>query len=90
MDFIDCETNARVLEGVTIPFSGEYSQPRDQTPVSCIAGRFFTIWTTGEAPNTSSGPAYAPALREAGIWGLSPQYWHLDKHLLEQQNAEKL
>ena len=26
------------------------SQPRDQTPVSHIAGRFFTIWATREAP----------------------------------------
>ena len=34
---------ARILEQVGIPFSGESSQPRDQTLVSCIAGRFFTI-----------------------------------------------
>ena len=27
---------ARMLEWVAIPFSGESSQPRDQTPVSCI------------------------------------------------------
>ena len=53
VDFIDCDTNARVLEWITIPFSRGYSQPRDQTPVSCIAGRFFTIWTTREAPNIS-------------------------------------
>ena len=26
------------------------SQPRDQTPVSHIAGRFFTVWATREAP----------------------------------------
>ena len=25
-------------------------QPRDQTWVSCIAGRFFTVWATREAP----------------------------------------
>ena len=34
---------ARILEWVAIPFSRGYSQPRDQTRVSCIAGRFFTI-----------------------------------------------
>ena len=34
---------ARILECVAIPFSRESSQPRDQTQVSCIAGRFFTI-----------------------------------------------
>ena len=32
-----------------IPFSRRSSQPRDQTQVSCIAGRFFTIWAAREA-----------------------------------------
>ena len=40
---------ARILEWVAIPFSGGSSQPRDRTRVSCIAGRFFTIWATKEA-----------------------------------------
>ena len=42
---------ARILEWVAIPFSGESSWPRDQTQVSCIAGRFFTIWATRDAHN---------------------------------------
>ena len=33
---------ARILEWVTFPFSRRSSQPRDQTEVSCIAGRSFT------------------------------------------------
>jgi len=33
---------ARILEWVAFPFTRESSQPRDQTQVSCIAGRFFT------------------------------------------------
>ena len=33
---------ARILEWVAFPFSRGSSQPRDQTQVSCIAGRFFT------------------------------------------------
>ena len=33
---------ARILEWVAIPFSRRSSQPRDQTQVSHIAGRFFT------------------------------------------------
>ena len=41
---------ARILEWVAIPLSRGSSQPRDQTWVSHIAGRFFTIWTTREAP----------------------------------------
>ena len=39
--------HSRILEWVAIPFSRRSSQPRDQTQVSCIAGRFFTIWATG-------------------------------------------
>ena len=39
---------ARIVEWVAIPFSRESSWPRDQTQVSCIAGRFFTIWATIE------------------------------------------
>ena len=39
----------RILEWVAIPFSRGSSQPRDWTPVSCIAGRFFTVWDTREA-----------------------------------------
>ena len=36
----------RILEWVAYPFSRGSSQPRDWTQVSCIAGRFFTIWAT--------------------------------------------
>ena len=41
---------ARILEWVAIPFCKGSSQPRDWTWVSCIAGRFFTVWATREAP----------------------------------------
>ena len=37
-------SQARILERVAISFS------RDWTQVSCISGRFFTIWATGKAP----------------------------------------
>ena len=43
-------SQARMLERVAIPFSRGSSQPRDQTEISHIAGRFFTIWATREAP----------------------------------------
>ena len=39
---------ARILEWIAIPFSRNSSQRRDWTLVSCIAGRFFTIWATGK------------------------------------------
>ena len=40
---------ARILEWVAIPFSRGSSQSRDQTWVSCIADRFFSISATKEA-----------------------------------------
>ena len=40
---------AIILEWVAIPFSRESSWPRDWIYVSCIAGKFFTIWATREA-----------------------------------------
>ena len=40
---------ARILERVAFPFSTGSSQPRDQTQVSRIAGKFFTSWATREA-----------------------------------------
>ena len=39
---------ARVLEWVAISFSRGSSWPRDQTQVSCTAGRHITIWATWE------------------------------------------
>ena len=49
---------ARILEWVAVPFSKGSSWPRDQTPVSHIAGRLFAIWATREAPKHSIILAY--------------------------------
>ena len=52
-DPMDCTVHGtlqgRILEWVAFPFSRGSSQPRDQTQVSRIAGRFFTSWATREA-----------------------------------------
>ena len=37
---------ARILEWVATPFCRGSPQPRGRTGVSCVAGRFFTIWAT--------------------------------------------
>ena len=37
---------AKILEWVAIPFSGESSQSKDRTQVSCIASEFFIVWAT--------------------------------------------
>ena len=39
---------ARILEWVAVSFSRGSSQLRDQTQVSCIVGRHFTVWATRE------------------------------------------
>ena len=51
---------ARVLEWVAISFPRRSSQPRDGTPVSCTAGRRFTVWAI-----------WYHRLSENGINGLS-------------------
>ena len=43
---------ARILEWVAPPSPGRwFSWGRDRTHVSCVAGRFFTVWTTKKAPH---------------------------------------
>ena len=44
---------ARILEWVAMPSSRESSQSRDRNQVSCIAGGFFKVWATREAPKYS-------------------------------------
>ena len=39
--------------GLPFPSPGDLPWPRDQTRVSCIAGRHFTIWPTREAQRLS-------------------------------------
>ena len=49
---------AKILEWIAIPFSRGSSLPKDQTLISCIADRFFTIWATREAQSTENHPPY--------------------------------
>ena len=44
----------RILQWVAMLSSGGSSWSRDRTRVSCIAGRFFTIWATREALNATN------------------------------------
>ena len=45
---------ARILEWIATPFSRGSRRPRDRTLVSCISGRFFTVWATGKSSSTQS------------------------------------
>ena len=60
---------ARILEWVAVLFSRGSSPPRDQTQVAHIAGGFFTVWATREAPNLRR--FYKQ--RERGITSVSTQ-----------------
>ena len=53
---------ARMLEWVVLPFSRASSWPRDRTWVSRIAGRFFTVWATREAPNSDQAHLFLESL----------------------------
>ena len=61
-DLMDCSLpgsihgifQARILEWVAISFSRGSSRPRDQTRVSCIAGRHFTVWATNKGVSLES------------------------------------
>ena len=57
----------RVLEWVAIAFSMGSSRPRDQTQVSCIACRCFTIWATGK-------PIALPKLLQSCSWFITHLY----------------
>ena len=65
---------SRILEWVAFPFSKGSSQPRDQTQVSLISGRFFISWDTREALEYWSGyPISTPGhLPDPGIELESP------------------
>ena len=47
-------SQVRILEWVAISFSRASSWPRDQTQISCIAGRLFTTWANQGSPIIST------------------------------------
>ena len=76
---------ARILECVEISFSRRSSRPRNQTQVSCIAGRFFTSEPPGKrhlcpwnflGKNTGMG-CHALLQEIFPTQGLNPYLFHL-------------
>ena len=59
---------------IAIPFSRGSSWPRDQTQVSCIAGRFFTIWGS---PYTHTHTHVAYILEESMSIHFSTLAWKI-------------
>ena len=45
------QESPRILKLVAHPFSSGSSWPRNQTGISCTAGKFFTSWATREGPS---------------------------------------
>ena len=65
---------ASILKWVAIPFSRGSSRPTDRTWVSCLTGRFFTVWAAREAkllvhpkPNSILGPKSSWLLRALAV-----------------------
>ena len=56
---------ARILEWIAIPFSRGSSQPGDRIQVSCIAGRFFTVWAAGNSCDACHNRGYLTPKRSA-------------------------
>ena len=52
----------RILEWVAMPSSRGSSQPRDWTQVPCVAGGFFSVWATREAPTSHRDLICGPVL----------------------------
>ena len=66
---------ARILEWVASSFSRGSSWPRDPTQVSCIAGRFFTIWAKApgyleEDLNLLLYPSYLAQVRNIDVMNI--------------------
>ena len=51
LDQLSHKGSPRILEWVAYSFSSRLFQTRNQTRVSCMAGRFFTSWAMREAWN---------------------------------------
>ena len=69
---------ARVLEWTAISFSRGSSRPRNQTWVSRIAGRCFTVWATREA-HAWLGNFYFFLLRTEVIFSIWNKNWRTDR-----------
>ena len=62
---------ARILEWIAIPFSRGSYRHRDWTWVSCIAGRFFTVWATHSLPlKTEEMLSFACHFLSVDCWSL--------------------
>ena len=80
--------------GLPFPSPGESSRPRDRkTPVSYVAGRFFTIWATRENKLSLGTSLAVQWLRlctpTSGATGSIPGLGNKNPHATERSKKEK-
>ena len=80
--------------GLPFPYPGGSSRPRDQTQVSCTAGRLFTIWATREALHFINFPSLSFFPGKAAQWALKkllPEYrWRNKNHMAQRVDMASL
>ena len=70
---------ARILEFVAISSFRGSSQSRNQTWISCTAGRFFTMWATGESGDPGKEQNSEILQAASSLWQASvSSCWDLD------------
>ena len=78
----------RILEWVANLWSRGSSWPRNQTRVSCIAGRFFTSWAMREAPSRHGEAKKEMPVKQWGIKQSSGKAGKLGFQKLTPQQGE--
>ena len=78
---------ASILEWVAMPSSRGSSQPRDRTQVSHMAGGFFTIWATREAPRRCTTHPYTVCLLTTSKYG--PHFKHHEERDTKTNGGRK-
>ena len=68
---------ARILEWIAIHFSRESSWPRDQTWVSYITGKFFTIWAHQGSPVSGTKSSLPSKAAKCFYWSHSFLLLHI-------------
>ena len=62
-------SQARILEWAAISFFRGSSRPRDQTHISCITGRFFTIEPPGKPLEKQNLPLHLRRIVYGQVYG---------------------
>ena len=85
---------ARILGWVTISFSRVSSQRRDQTQVSCIVGRRFTVWATREGQSRQHIKKQRPYFSNKGpssqSYGFSSSMYGCERWTIKKAEHQRI